>query len=77
MNDANTAGSPEQQLAEAKALEAALQGAFREVILDHARAGRPVPVSRDGKVVWLQPDEIFKALGAPPPAKPGGKAGAA
>ncbi len=67
----------EQQVAEGKALETALQKAFREVILGHARAGRAVPVSRDGNVVWLQPEQIFAELGAPPLAKPDDKAGAA
>lgn len=32
--------------------------AVREALLMHKRAGNPVPTERDGKLVWLQPDEI-------------------
>jgi len=39
--------------------EAALRKAAREAVLDHARAGNPVCTWRDGKVVWLQPEEVF------------------
>ena len=69
--------SIDEQLAHGKALEAALQKSFRQTILASAYAGQPVPVARDGKVVWLTPDEIFKELGAPPLAKPDDKSGAA
>lgn len=36
----------------------ACERAVREALLKHKRAGNPVAVSRDGKVVILQPDEI-------------------
>jgi hypothetical protein len=39
--------------------EAALRKAARDAVLDHARAGNPVCTWRDGKVVWLQPEEVF------------------
>lgn len=32
--------------------------AVREALLKHKRAGNPVPVERDGKLVMLQPDDI-------------------
>jgi hypothetical protein len=35
--------------------------AVREALLMHKRAGNPVPIDRDGKVVWLQPDDIDDA----------------
>ena len=35
-----------------------LEGAVREVLLRHKRLGNPVAVWRDGRVVWLQPEEI-------------------
>ncbi len=38
---------------------AAVQRAVREEVLAHARAGNPVASWRDGKVVWVQPAEIF------------------
>jgi hypothetical protein len=45
-----------------KAIEGAMQRAVRDAVLAHARAGRSVPTWRDGKVVWLQPEEILQAL---------------
>ena len=32
--------------------------AVREALRKHKLAGNPVPTERDGKMVWLQPDEI-------------------
>lgn len=36
----------------------ACERAVREALLRHKRAGNPVAISRGGKVVILQPDEI-------------------
>ncbi len=47
------------RLADSGAVSAALNRAAREAVLDHARAGNPVATMRDGKVVWLQPGEVF------------------
>jgi hypothetical protein len=58
-------------------LEAAVQRAVRDAVLASAYAGKPAPIWRDGKVVWLTPDEIFKELNAPPPAKKDDSLGAA
>ena len=54
--------------------EAAVQKGVREAVLAHAHAGFSVPTWRDGKVVWLQPDEILaqfngKAIPREVPAK--------
>jgi len=54
------------------AFDAAHARAAREARLEHARLGRPVCESRDGKVVWLSPEEVFArygldANGKPPP----------
>jgi hypothetical protein len=46
-------------LANRPLIEAALGRAVREALLQHARAGRPVAVGKEGKVVWLSPDEIL------------------
>ena len=54
---------------DAAGMEEAVRRAMREAVLAHARAGRAVPTLRDGKVVWLQPDEVF-ALFAEPPGPP-------
>jgi hypothetical protein len=54
---------PEQTIAERLAdtakIQAALRQAGRDAILDHARAGFPISTWKDGKVVYLQPDEVF------------------
>ena len=39
-------------------VEKAINKAVREALLEHKRAGNPVAVLRDGKVVVLQPEEI-------------------
>ena len=36
----------------------AMTGAVREALLRHKRLGNPVAVWRDGRVVWLRPEEI-------------------
>ena len=43
----------------------------REALLSHARAGNSVPVSENGTVVWLSPEEIYRRLGiaCPPDAR--------
>jgi hypothetical protein len=40
-------------------VDAAIKKAFYNALLTHKRAGVPVAVLRDGKVVLLQPDEIL------------------
>ena len=37
---------------------AAMRRAVRAALLEHKRLGNPVAVWRDGRVVWLSPDEI-------------------
>jgi hypothetical protein len=46
-------------LANRPLIEAALGRAVRDALLQHARAGRSVAVGKDGKVVWLSPEEIL------------------
>jgi hypothetical protein len=41
--------------------EAILQG-VREELLSHARAGNSVPVSENGQIVWLSPDNLSTTL---------------
>jgi hypothetical protein len=49
-------------------IDLAVRKATREAVLTHARMGRPVCTLRDGKVVWLSPDEIFAMFASEPPA---------
>ncbi len=44
-------------------LDAANARATRDALLEHARMGRSVPESHDGKVVWITPAEIFARYG--------------
>lgn len=47
-----------------KIIEAAIRQAVHEAVLTHARLGRAVPTWRDGRVIWLQPNEVFNILSA-------------
>lgn len=49
-------------------ITAAITRAVRQAVLEHARAGRPVATWEDGKVVWIQPEEIFARAANLPPA---------
>ena len=40
-------------------IDVAVKKAVREVLLKHKLAGNPIAISRGGKVVILQPDEII------------------
>lgn len=39
-------------------IDKALGKAVREALLRHKQAGNPICVWRDGKVVWIPPEEI-------------------
>jgi len=41
-----------------KEIEGIFQEAVRRALLDHKRAGNPIAVSEDGKVVIIPPEEI-------------------
>jgi hypothetical protein len=45
-------------LADTGRIQAALRSAVRGALRDHKRAGNPIAVWRDGKVVWLSPEAI-------------------
>lgn len=47
-------------------IDSALRAAVRAAVQDHKRAGNPIAVWRDGRVVWLSPEEIPD----PPAAEP-------
>lgn len=51
---------PEESLFDrySEEINKAYERAVREALLMHKRAGNPVPIERDGKLVWLQPEEI-------------------
>jgi monomeric isocitrate dehydrogenase len=39
-------------------IDKALREGVRKALLRHKEAGNPVVVWRDGKIVWLKPEEI-------------------
>jgi hypothetical protein len=43
----------------AESITKILRRAVRHALLDHKRAGNPVAIWQDGKVVLLQPEEIL------------------
>lgn len=45
-------------LADKEKIKAAVEAAVREAVLRHKQAGNPIVVMKDGKMVWLKPDEI-------------------
>ena len=47
-----------ERAAEDELIQRALRRAVREALLGHKQAGNPIAVWRDGRVVWLAPDEI-------------------
>jgi len=48
-------------------MTAAITRGVREEVLAMARAGHSVCTARDGKVVWLTPEEVYESLGVPSP----------
>lgn len=52
--------SIDEIFAEGTLIDKALKQAVREAILQHKRAGNPIVVWRNGKMVWLKPEEIIE-----------------
>jgi len=52
-------GRLDEPAVEKEAVLKAFRRATREAALRHARLGQPVAITRDGKVVWLQPAEVL------------------
>lgn len=48
-------------------IQAAIAKGTREAVLAHARAGHSIPVYRNGKVIWIPPEEILARHGQEPP----------
>jgi hypothetical protein len=47
-----------EALADKEKITQALTQGVREALLKHKQAGNPVVIWRDGKMVWLKPEEI-------------------
>jgi hypothetical protein len=48
----------EEALADREKILKAIETGVREALKKHKQAGNPVVVWRDGKMVWLKPEEI-------------------
>lgn len=48
----------EEALADRERVTEALAAGVREALKKHKQAGNPVVIWRDGKMVWLKPEEI-------------------
>jgi hypothetical protein len=48
----------DQLFADGTLIDRVLQQAVQEAVLRHRKAGFPVSAWRDGKVVWIPPEEI-------------------
>ena len=53
----------EEILTKTDLADRAVRKAVREAVLRHKLLGNPIAISRDGKVVWIPPEEIE----VPPP----------
>ena len=50
--------SPGDRFADLTLVEETLRRAVRGALLRHKQAGNPIAVWRDGKVVWIAPEDI-------------------
>jgi hypothetical protein len=59
MADTRPSGIPlGERVRDVQLIEQALARAVREALRRHKRAGNPVAVWRDGRTVWIKPDDI-------------------
>lgn len=49
---------PSERIDDIPRILKALRQAVREALQRHKLAGNPVPVWREGRVVWIQPEDI-------------------
>jgi hypothetical protein len=61
---------PSTDLIDHAAIDEAHARATRDALLEHARMGRSVHESRDGKIVTVTPAEIFARYGLDPHGHP-------
>ncbi len=54
----NSGPTPAERAGDPGRIERALRAAVRDALQRHKRDGDPVAVWREGRVVWLPPDEI-------------------
>jgi len=57
--------APSERIRDLPRILRALRQAVREALEGHRRAGNPIAVWRDGRVVWIPPEEIPMHMGPP------------
>ena len=55
----NSGPTPAERVGDLDRIERALRAAIRDALQRHKRDGDPVAVWREGRVVWLTPDQIL------------------
>ena len=55
------ARAPSERVDDEDRMLAEMRAAVREAVLAHKRAGNPIAEWRDGRVVWIPPEEIPEA----------------
>src|SRR5207253_7813936 len=59
MSDTNDEGlSPAERVHDIPRITRALKQAVKEALWQHKLAGNPVAIWKDGRVVWVQPEDI-------------------
>ena len=56
-----------------KLIDEAMNAAVRDAVQLHKEKGLPLVVWRDGKIVWITPEEAERAMAAKPEEKNAGK----
>lgn len=54
----NTKKSIDELSNDGSEIDKALQSAVKEALLKHKAAGNPIASWKDGKVIWIQPEDI-------------------
>ena len=58
----NSGPTPAERVGDLDRIERAIRAAVRDALQRHKRDGDPVAVWREGRVVWLTPDQIPTAV---------------
>jgi hypothetical protein len=58
ISDSDSGLAPVERIHDLPRILRALRQAVREALLDHKRAGNPVAIWKDGRVEWVQPEDI-------------------
>jgi hypothetical protein len=57
-DSADSSTPPSERIHDTQRILRALRQAVRDTLRDHKRTGDPAVVWRDGRVVWIPPDDI-------------------